>query len=226
MTIHRPNPTPRTRGFTLFEIMIAVGIMGIVTLSIFSFMIQALNVYYFDTGRILVNKDIRTFTHRITQDATASSYFRIYPSFSSRWTGTGNTTDAAVSDGQSGDFLVLVFDYTDPTTGTPYITRLIGYYRNPSTSGGTGPVKRFDVTLSPKVNATTTTIAALLDANVPTSTAGSNSTVVQLAQGLSNGTLFYDFYGRSAMVKGQIYESGNQYQQAVNTYNFTVSPRD
>lgn len=221
------SPTSRSLGFTLVEVIVAVSIMSIVMLFVFRFFITTLNLYSYDHGRVQVNQDIRSFTNEIRNDATTASYFYIYPSFSSRWTGTGNTTDAHVSESESGDMLVLVYDYTNPGSGntgaTTYITRLVGYYRN-ATSTSNGPVMRFDVTLSPAVNATSTTIAALLDANVPVSTASNNTTVIQLAQGLSNGTLFYNFYDHSAMVNGQIYESGSEQQQAVNTYNFTVSP--
>ena len=208
--------------------MVAITLLGLVGVGIARFTIQALNIYHYDSGRILVNKDIRSFTQEMSTNAVFANYFRIYPNFTTRSTTTGGvTTEAHVSDGQSGDFLVLIFSDTNVTTGKTTINRLIGYYRDPTSSAATatGPVRKFDVVVSPAVDAGTTTLSTLLNTYVPTSTAHTNTTVIQLAQGLSNGSLFYDFYDRSIMIKGQIIEAGNQYRRAINTYNFTVSPR-
>ena len=147
-------------------------------------------------------------------------------------------TDATLNDGASGDFLLLVFADTDPTTGKTTINRLIGYYRDPadpSVAMSTGPVRKFDQVISPAVDPAVTPIYSILNTNVPTSTAHSNPIMLQLAQALAGGAkpdgtvtsgLFYNYYDRSVMVKGQIIEdTGMQYRRAINTYNFTVSPR-
>ena len=222
-----PTPLPASRrGFTLVEMMVALAIMGLAAVGILRFLIQGLNIYHYDQGRITVNKDIRSFTEELTTNAVYSNYFRIYPNFSSRSNTVGSvTTDAWVNDGQSGDFLLLIFADTDATTGKTTINRLIGYYRVPTAAGQSGPVRKFDVAISPAVDPTVTPIYSILNTNVPTSTANTNRQVLQLAQGLSNGTLFYNFYDRSVMVKGQIIEQGDQRRRAINTYNFTVSPR-
>jgi len=222
--------------------MIAVTILGLAMAGVVTFTYQALNTYAYDSGRLLVNHDMRKFTGDMATDAVFSNYFRIYPNFGTRSTTvSGVTTDAAVRDGQSGDFLVLVF--TDPTSelnsGTITVNELIGYYRDPADPAhpdtSLGPVRRFDVLISPSVavGATTNTgvtpavytMYDLLNLYQPTSSAHTNPRVIQLAQGLSNGTLFYNFLDRSIMIKGQIQEQGNLVKKAVNTYNFTVSPR-
>jgi hypothetical protein len=200
-----------------------------VSVGVLRFLIQGLNIYQYDTGRIRVNKDIRSFTEEMTTNSVYSNYFRIYPDFYTRSYSSGGTTmDAAVADGQSGDFLLLIFCDTEAATGKTKINRLIGYYRNPTNPddpASTGPVRRFDTVISPAVDPAVTPIATLLNTHVPTSTANTNPVVLQLAQGLSNGNLFYDFLDRSVMIRGQIVEQGNQTRRAVNTYNFTVSPR-
>jgi hypothetical protein len=192
-----------------------------------------LYVYYYDTGRILVNQDIRSFTQHMDTDAAYANYFMIFPDFTTR---AAAGKDAYVSDGNSGDFLVLVSTMTCsqndvPVTGliagNNYITNLIGYYRD-ATSSTTGPVRRFSAAV-PYVNPTTlggAPISTLLNTYMPTSNASSNPIIIQLAQGLANGTLFYDFQDHSVMVRGQIIESGGQgNRKAVNTYNFSISPR-
>jgi prepilin-type N-terminal cleavage/methylation domain-containing protein len=227
-----PN-SARSPGFTLVELMVSVTILGFVVLGVLQFTIAAENILDFDEGRIAINNDIRSFTQAMTTNAVYANYFLIYPNFATRstTTGTGTTSvtlDASVNDGQSGDFLVLATANTDPTTGLLTVSQLVGYYRDPAAPGvatSTGPVRTFTITLSPAVNPSVTPIYSLLNTYVPTSTAHTNPIVLQLAQGLSNGTLFYDFYDRSIIINGQVIEPGNQFQQAVNTYDFTVSPR-
>jgi prepilin-type N-terminal cleavage/methylation domain-containing protein len=218
------------RGFTLVEMMIALTIMGLASVGILRFLVQGLKVYNYDSGRIKVNKDIRSFTEELSTNAVYSNYFRIYPTFSNRSATSGSTTiDGNINDGQSGDMLVLVYADTDLTTGKTTINRLVGYYRDPADPTdptSTGPVRKFDRVISPAVDPTVTPIYSILNSNVATTTAHTNPIVLQLAQGLANGSLFYDFYDRSVMVKGQIIEStGMTYRRAINTYNFTVSPR-
>jgi hypothetical protein len=221
------------------ELMIALTVLGVVMAGVVTFTYQALNTYAYDSGRLLVNHDMRKFTGDMATDSVYSNYFRIYPNFSHRTdTVAGVTTDAAVRDGLSGDFLVLAFTDTD-TAGVTTVNQLIGYYRDPADplhpDTSLGPVRRFDVTINPKVIVGSTTNTGvtppvytmydLLDLYQPTGNAHLNAPVIQLAQGLSNGTLFYNFYDRSIMIKGQVQEQGNLIKKAVNTYNFTVSPR-
>ena len=220
--------------------MIAFTILGLTMAGVVTFTYQALNTYSYDSGRLLVNHDMRKFTGDMATDAVYSNYFRIYPNFTHRTdTVAGVTTDAAVRDGQSGDFLVLVF--TDPATETANgqitVNRLVGYYRDPDATTNMGPVRRFDTgsQINPAVIIGTTTNTGasppvytmydLLNVYAPTANISTNTQVIQLAQGLSNGTLFYDFYDRSIMIKAQVQEQGNLVKKAVNTYNFTVSPR-
>lgn len=223
------SPSRSRRGFTLVEVLVTMTILGLVSAGAFRFTIHALNIFHYDAGRIKVNRDIRSFTQQLTTNAVYSSYFRIFPNFTQRSvTAGGVTSSAAVSDGQSGDFLVLVFADTDVSSGKTLISRIIGYYRDPdspSVASSTGPVRKFDRQISPAIDAAVTPLYQILNTYVSTSTAHTNPVVLQLAQGLSNGSLFYDFYDRSIMVRGQIIEQGNLMQRAVNTYNFTVSPR-
>jgi prepilin-type N-terminal cleavage/methylation domain-containing protein len=228
-----------SRGFTLTETLIAVTIMGFATVGIVAFMRQGVRLYYADRARLMINRDIRAFTSQMDTDGVESNFYRIYPSFTTTSTGTGSATaDAAVSDGQVGDYLVLVF--TDPAStskGISMITKLVGYYREvTNTTLNTGPVHRFSIDLSSSpVNAASAPMYTIL-ANAVTGSASSYPIVTQLAQGLAtNATgatatpaLFYNLKNRSIMINAQITESltelGNVTQTG-NTYNFAVSPR-
>lgn len=209
------------RGMTLVEIMIVLGICMLVVGGLLATFIQSLYVYHYDSAKLLVNRDMRRFTSEITDNATYANYFVIYPSFTERSLTTGSlTTDNKMYAGQSGNMMVLV--YLDPSDSSK-ISRLVGYYRDPNQVNGEAPVRKFDRSLSPSVTADVWT---LLPA---TSTAQTNPEVIELSKNIGTQQLFYNFYGRSVMVKCDIIHRTNTgqnvYQRATNTYNFTVSPR-
>lgn len=227
----------RARGFTLVEMLVATTVLGLVSVGMLRILIQTLNVYYYDTGKILVNKDIRKFTGEMTENATYANYFRIFPSYTNltRTVTTyvnpsdpdqGFTTaiaDTSVNDGLSGDCLVLV--YKDPADDRK-IARLIAYFRaptNPSDPASTGPVRKMDLAITPS---SSLPVSQLIPA---ISNPGSYPEVVELSRGLANGKLFYNFYDKSIIVKGEIIHRGGMIRSrnasATNTYNFTVSPR-
>ncbi len=231
----RPSPSRfrRTRGMTLVEIIVATGILGFAMIGTLGFFIQALNMYHYDGGKLLVNRDIRAFTSEMTDNATYANYFLIFPSYTnlSRTVNVqvdpedstqGYTTaivDTSVNDGLSGDCLVLV--YQDPNDNDK-VARLVGYFRspqNPLDPTSQGPVRKFDVTISPSS-------ALPVWQLIPTITdASAYPEVIELSRGLSDGRLFYNFYDRSVVVKGEIIHRGSLTRRATNTYNFTVSPR-
>lgn len=239
-TASRPQRR-RATAFTLVEIMVSVALISLVGLGVVVFMRQALSIYYYDSGRININRDIRVFTGEMTTNAVFSSYFMIFKDFSTRSTTSsgGTTTDAAMADGQSGDFLLLIYaSEPDSSTGKSTITQVVGYYRDPGSTSTTdvlnslsgsssmGPVRKFTISgLNFDPTLYTAPISTLLNTYMPTSNVHSNSVVVELAQGLSDGKLFYDFQDRSVLIRGQIVEQGNMTRQAVSTYNFAVTPR-
>jgi hypothetical protein len=225
-----------SRGFTLVEALIGTAILGLVGMGMIGFLRQGLGIYYMDRARLMINRDIRSFTAQMDSDAVTANFFWLYPDFNTR---SSDGNDAGVANGQVGDFLVLV--YTDPAQsnlGISMITRLVGYYREvTNTTLNTGPVHRFDLDLSAApVNAKSAAMFTIVN-NAVTGTAASYPIVTQLAQGLAVNTdgtstatpaLFYNFQNRSVMVDTQIAESLTERgttSQTGNTYNFTVSPR-
>jgi hypothetical protein len=134
------------------------------------------------------------------------------------------------------------------------VSEIVGYYREPYSAsnqltvdpitgavstGATAlePVHRFDLSVANGTLAanmylentnvptggTSTTIEALLP-NDSAATIAGHPIVVQLAQGLADGCLFHNFWGKSVMINGQIVQ-GSNYVSASDTYNFTISPR-
>jgi prepilin-type N-terminal cleavage/methylation domain-containing protein len=225
------------RGFTLSEVLVTTGVAGLVLGATAVFFKQQLNIYSYDLGKNRVNRDIRAFTSELTDNATYANGFQIFPSFTNRAstqvvtvgeTSTTTTVSSNLVDGQAGDMLVLYFRDPDDDTMT---TRLVGYYRapidptvtDPDDERALGPVRKFDITISP---ASSAPIYTLLPSD---STYGTNQEVIELSKGLANGKLFYNIGNKLIMVNGQIIHRGGlgktRYARATNTYNFTISPR-
>jgi prepilin-type N-terminal cleavage/methylation domain-containing protein len=233
MPLLRPLLRAR-RAFTLVEVLIASTIAGLVLVGILAALIQGLRLFKFDSFRLEINHDIRSFTDELTTNATFANYFLIFTNFTgNRTTVTGNvTTLNSLTQGTSGDFLVLVFkDDADDTK----IASIVGYYRDVDAAGN-HCLRKFTSTFSP------TSSAAVWTLLPPTTTVTSTHTQIipdLRGQGLGAGNtaditlgagsagLFYNFWNRSVIVRGQIvYTAGDKLtKQAVSTYNFTVSPR-
>lgn len=202
------TPTPRRRGFTLVEIIVTMMIVSLFVAGLAGFIFVNYDSYFTTLGRLRVNRDIRTFTQSMTEEARNADSFDILTSYTDRTRQT---------DGGRGDFLVLYF-----RNNAGALERIVGYYREQPAATAEdpnppGPVRRFEVT------GTTPTLPA-------TSETG-HEVVWELARGLSDNRLFYNFYGRSIMIRGEIQHQGTLRRRVgggmniTNTYNFTVSPR-
>ena len=83
------NKFSRQRGMTLVELMVATSI-GLTTMTIgLRFVIQTLKTYQYETGKLLINRDIRKFTGQMIDDATYANSFKIYDQISNLSRGTG-----------------------------------------------------------------------------------------------------------------------------------------
>jgi prepilin-type N-terminal cleavage/methylation domain-containing protein len=221
-------PRSRRRGLTLTEVIFATAIGAVVSAGLLGIFIQALRIYDYDDKKLQINRHVRDFTVSLTESATFANYALIFPDFSTRSQtvtvtnpDTGVTTTSGVSrqveDGQSGDLLVLV--YVDPTNDAR-ISRLVGYYRAAPATGAPGPVRRFELSFNPSSASSAISLLPALN------TINTWPEVIELSEGLSDGRLFHNFYGRSVMVNGQIIQgTGRGARLASNTYNFTISPR-
>ncbi|HUR59033.1 MAG TPA: prepilin-type N-terminal cleavage/methylation domain-containing protein [Opitutaceae bacterium] len=68
----------RRQAMTLVELMVAMSIGLIVTTGTLRFLIQTLKTYQYETGKLLINRDIRKFTTEMLDDATYANGFQIY----------------------------------------------------------------------------------------------------------------------------------------------------
>lgn len=199
-----PTGDPRA-GFSLVELMIAVTLGTLLMTGVTRVFISMMDMSYYTMGKLQVSRDIRTFTSEMSASAKGAALFEIYPSFDDR--------SETAADGSTGDYLVLYYRNHEGD-----IYKVVGYYRMiDDATANEGPVLKHSLVLDPAVS-------SMDDITLPTdSTAG--NTIVELSRGLADGRLFYNYYGHSVMVRGEMIHSGRIGQRATNTYNFTVFPR-
>jgi len=209
----------RRSGFTLVEIMVSATVSALLTVAVFSFYLTNYKIGFVNQERNRINANMRNLTASLVQDGRQSNYFVLYQS-------TGleqrdEPTDQRL-DGQSGDFLVFVNTSEDTVTTlqSSRIERVVAYYRveAEAVSDGLSPVRRFERNYSPP---SSLSIEELLPTELVLADADE---VIELSRGLADGRLFYNFWGRSVMVNGQIFH-GNKAKRVTETYNFTISPR-
>ena len=213
-------------GFTLTELLITLTIFGLVMAGVAGFFYQTNGMLFTNTAKLMINRDIRALTNEMTDNARNANHFTIYDSFYDTFRNpTPPTTgiDFRKRDAESGDCLVLIFYGVDPApwdTTPPPIVRLVGYYRSiDNVPDNTGPIRKFDVAIpGPDQNKECEELVPAI------STVGDHKTITEIAKGLANGRLFYNFRERSIMINGQI-DHGNDAKRVTDTYNFTVSPR-
>jgi len=214
-----------------------------------SFNLESFKSMAMNEDKATINKDMRTVTSQLSDDARMANFFVLY----SNYTVAARTTPSQeLLQANSGDFLVFIFYGDVPTGGAMNVrpvSRIVGYYRAPYQSGQIDPltnnsttvvlepVRRFDISVANgtlpasqylesaniPAGGTSTTVEALLP-NDSAATIKTHTIVVQLAQGLADGCLFHNFWGKSIMLNGKIVQ-GNNFESAHDTYNFTVSPR-
>ena len=217
------------RGFTLAEIMVALFILIAVSGMVLTFLLHLLQSAYITESRNLINKDMRTMTQSINDDARAVNRFFVYRS--------SNPEDRKspihrLSSGESGDMLVLVQFNRRPLAeiaGNSPAMRVVIYHRVVTDEErNSGPVMRI-VREFPDGNddALETILDGILAQN-------QGQQVVEISRGLADGRLFHNFRERSVMINAQlIHGRGREYGEAgstpvrriTETYNFTVSPR-
>jgi prepilin-type N-terminal cleavage/methylation domain-containing protein len=241
-----PPRKGRAGGFTMPELIVASIIMGILMLMLLRFQIQTVTAMTTSEEKGEINRDMRYITDQMAMDAREANFFVMYSNYT--MSSRSSATQELVQ-GNSGDFIVLVFYGTAPNSlefNVCPVNEIIGYYRAPYVAGQTDtmsadaslmPVRKFDLTVAnggvpantylESTNVPSGGHTATLESLLPNdsnTTIASHQIIVQLAQGLADQHLFYNFWGKSVMVNGVI-AHGNNDQHATDTYNFTISPR-
>lgn len=215
---HIPSANP---GFSLTEVMVAMTVLGFLTMGIAAFMLDVGRGLFWATQKAAISQDIRHFTMQLASEARSSNSAIIYRSFSPQ--DRASAADRR-NDRQSGDCLVLVSTIPWPNTNSPRcLSRIIAYYRKPN-QNGEGPVHKFVREFSTPLSLDNTSIEQIL-LNLSPTISSSDPQVLELSRGLSDGRLFTNVrQGRVVVVNGEIMH-GNKVKEITNTYNLSVSPR-
>ncbi len=142
------------RGFTLPEIMTAVGISSILFAMVFTMMVMIAKVYKRTEIKNSVSEDYRDLTRRLVEQGNLSNGFFVYPGFAATDRDApadrlpvGAPGDPTVN--ASGDLVVFVyFSIKDIGTSANMqgVSRLMGAFReNPGSTAS--PIRWFDSTL-------------------------------------------------------------------------------
>lgn len=216
--------TSKKKGFTIVELMIALGITALILGGLMTFNIQLIKGGLFSEQKNMINRDIRKVTTDLGEVAKEANYFVMYPSFEA--SDRNDSDDRLVTD-QSGDFILFVHtSATYVSFGVHPVEKIVGYYRSSGTVDdltNVGPVMKFEVSFSTPIDITAST-STTLESLIPSAGAVVAEQILELSKGTANGKLFYNFQNKSAMVNGQIYH-GNIAGRVTDTYNFTISPR-
>jgi prepilin-type N-terminal cleavage/methylation domain-containing protein len=149
---------PSSRGFSLTEVIVTMALFSMVMAGAMPFFISNLKYQFVGEQKLLINNDIRRVTNELVENAREANSFVLYRSFYDQNTynnvpvgrdmnGNGSVTWAdRLLNGQSGDFLVLVY-YRDPYFDARFfdgtadnapvltngqVTRIVGYYVAPN----------------------------------------------------------------------------------------------
>jgi len=213
-------------GLTLVEIMIAVVVLGMALMMALGFFTESVKATFVSEQKNLINQDIRRLTSELSRVGRQANYVVLYNSF--RTQDRNNVSDRKLN-GNSGDFLVFIFqdvpDISNPIYAPRAISRIVGYYRspeNPSDPESMGPVRKFDISIpTPQNISNPPQLESLLPAE---STQNSHNVVLALSQGLADNRLFYNLGNGTIMVNGKIVH-GVEAKRVTDTYNFTISTR-
>jgi hypothetical protein len=197
---------------------VATTITGMTTVAMLGFYLTNYKIGFVNQERNRINADMRQFTGQLIRDGRSANYFVLYESTEAA---ARDKSEDRQLDGASGDLLVFVStEETTSITEPVLIKGYVAYYRAEESNSpdGLAPVRRYAMIFDAPVSGP---IEAVLpdEANL---TLG--DLVIELSRGLADGRLFYNFWGRSVMVNGQIHH-GNDAKRVTETYNFTISPR-
>lgn len=229
-------------GMTLVEILVAMAVFTILMAMLMRFFTTSFESLFENDQRNLINRDIREVTQQLAQDARNAHAFYIYESADPADIGEGLN----VQDGGSGDMLLLAWKTLDPDwlgqNPRKLTYKLVAYYRDPAAGNeeNPGPVFRSELSFASDLSQTYNVINAgqpdeskepftpyeLLEDYGATDESWKDEArqVVQLTRGMTDGQLFYNFFGQAVVINAQILH-GNDAKWVTDTYNFSISPR-
>jgi len=239
-------------GFSLAEMMVSLTIFSLLMGMIVEFSVESSKNMYLSEQKCTINKDMRNLTSQMSDDARDANFFVMYSNYTMAARTTASQELLQANSGDF--LVLVTYGTPPSTLkfNIRPVASIVGYYRAPYQTNqtvidpitgqaavGLEPVRKFTLTVGNGLAAnqyllatgsadlpaggTATTLEALLP-DASQATIDSHTIVVQLAQGLADGCLFHNFWGKSVMLNGKIVQ-GNNDTSVHDTYNFTISPR-
>ena len=214
------------------ELMIAMAISAMVLVAFHQLTLGTGRTLFDSTNKLLIAKDVRSFTNEISRSGRSARTFYLFDSASGMQTR---------NSGETGDFLVLVWAEPESIEVARanelqrfFITRIVGYSRESESADQIGPVIRYErnyalpdpTTGVGGIDPSKVSLPGLIVDMVDNDNGATLvKEVLQLSRGLADQRLFfYSSLGASIIVNGEIYH-GNDARRVTNTYNFTITPR-
>ena len=220
--------TRKNGGFTIVEMIVAMSILLLVLGGALPIYVQSSKSILTADSKLDVNRDVRSVTDSLIENAREADAFVLYDSYKGAWIDGDfvNFRNSAyegmgrLRDGETGRFLVLIYYEDDPypdDRNAPPIGKLIGIYHDADESDSKGALRMFiDTTIDD---------SKTMEENIqPANLMGSHDIIIDSMTGLMSGDVFYNFGGLSVMLNGKI-SHANGAMSETNTYNFTITPR-
>jgi prepilin-type N-terminal cleavage/methylation domain-containing protein len=219
-------------GFTLVEVMIAMSLAVLVLGFATVFFVDSLKISLGITNNLDIERSIRKVTDQISTDARDANSFVIYKTFFDEGHDISGSFRNPAADyvsssyrmqaGESGNCCIFVYNGEDPTpldlTPAP-IERIVGYYLNDEETDEGVSIKTFDIDI-----ATADQYSSVEELIPDASDVSDHTVLVESANGLISGDIFYNLLGRSIIINSEIiYDLPSK--TSGGTYNFTISPR-
>lgn len=230
-------------GFTLVEIMVVSGIIGLVSLGLMGFYVQSMKTGYASEQQMSLITTMRSVMNEMVFNGSRSHELILYNSAAAsditadgRKVVTNEATETTSDDiCPTGDFAVFVYyELPKPSSVTKYrIAKLIGYYLETIDSGPPQLVRiTFDMTGSPS----TDTVENILLNNWNSATKrviAARVNPLALSDGYTSSTLpqlFYKRANQNIAVCGQLFQSAtkvntNDTRTFTRTFYFSVTVR-
>jgi prepilin-type N-terminal cleavage/methylation domain-containing protein len=135
MKTFRPSPSSavarRRAGITLVEMIVAVGIFGVVMTAATRQLIEGIKLSAKTAQTLEFESSSRRLIDRLNQDVRSAELVTVLPGFDDR--------SSSVGDGNYGNYVVL-----HQVAGSGTVTRTIGYYLRSNGAAGTWALYRHD----------------------------------------------------------------------------------
>jgi hypothetical protein len=238
--------------------MYVVFLLSMLLAGVMSFFIQNVKGMYASEQRMKLSGEMKKYASELIDQASRSNQFVLFKSAALADFNDNTEGDRQVMDESllhpGGDFVVFVYyEIPKPVAETYHrITRIEGYFLNASTTGGTGPLRKLEITMTTassskledilvacwNTGAANFITASVTGASVKVSTCFPVVRALALPEvidgvavtGTPTPRLFYMNAARNVLISGQVHTSTKaiatkDWKTYTDTFFFNITPR-